>query len=65
VVAPAGFAGNKQRIGQAGASELLINPWAGTSGWADANLSKHQGIEAIGMNIAGTAMVNKSEIGIR
>jgi hypothetical protein len=63
VVAPAGFAGNKQRIGQAGASELLINPWAGTSGWADANSASVKGLEAIGLNIAGTAMVNKSEIG--
>ena len=29
------FAGNPQRAGQAGASELLINPWARTSGWED------------------------------
>jgi len=26
-------AGNKDRSGQAGASELLINPWARSSGW--------------------------------
>jgi len=63
IVAPAGFAGNKQRIGQAGASELLINPWAGTSGWADANTGCVSGLEALGMNIAGTAFVNKTEIG--
>ena len=31
--APQAFAGNKDRSGQAGASELLINPWAATSGW--------------------------------
>jgi hypothetical protein len=63
VVAPAGFAGNKQRIGQAGAPELLINPWAGTSGWADANTGSVSGLEALGMNVAGTAFVNKTEIG--
>ena len=63
VVAPASFAGNKQRIGQAGASELLINPWAGTSGWADANSASVKGLESFGLNIAGTAFVNKTEIG--
>lgn len=63
LVAPAGFAGNKQRIGQAGASELLINPWAGTSGWGDANSAGVSGLEALGMNVAGTAFVNKTEIG--
>ena len=31
------FAGNEQRAGQAGASELLINPWARSSGWGNAN----------------------------
>ena len=33
------YAGNEQRAGQAGASELLINPWARTSGWAGANVA--------------------------
>lgn len=62
-VAPAGFAGNKQRIGQAGANELLINPWAGSSGWADANSGSISGLEALGLNVAGTALINKTEIG--
>ena len=30
------FAGNKDRTGQAGATELLINPWASTAGWGNA-----------------------------
>ena len=36
LVAPYGKlkAGNPDRAGQAGASELLINPWARSSGWA-------------------------------
>lgn len=63
MVAPAAFAGNKQRIGQAGASELLINPWAGSSGWGDASPANIGGLEAFGLNIAGTAFVNKTEIG--
>jgi hypothetical protein len=31
------WAGNKDRAGEAGASELLINPWARSSGWGGAN----------------------------
>jgi len=63
LVAPAVLAGNKQRIGQAGASELLINPWGGSSGWADANVAGITGLEALGMNVAGTAFINKTELG--
>ncbi|MFO7615792.1 MAG: PorV/PorQ family protein, partial [Bacteroidales bacterium] len=63
LVAPAGFAGNKQRIGQAGAPELLINPWAGSSGMGDANVANISGLEAITMNIAGAAFVNRTELG--
>ena len=29
-----GYAGNEDRIGQAGSTELLINPFARSSGWA-------------------------------
>jgi len=63
LVAPAGFAGNKQRIGQAGASELLINPWAASSGMADANSACVTGLESFGSNIAGTAFVGNLELG--
>ena len=35
---PQAFAGNPQRAGSAGASELLINPFARSSGWADVNI---------------------------
>jgi hypothetical protein len=63
LIAPAVFAGNKQRIGQAGAPELLINPFAATSGWGDANTGSVKGLEAFGLNIAGTAFVNKTELG--
>jgi hypothetical protein len=63
LVAPAGFAGNKQRIGQAGSPELLINPWAGSSGMGDAAIGNITGLESIGLNIAGTAFINKTELG--
>ena len=51
--APQAFAGNKDRSGQAGASELLINPWAASSGWGNAGMSFVHGVDAIFGNVAG------------
>ena len=51
--APQAFAGNKDRSGQAGAAELLINPWAASSGWGNAGMSFIHGVEAIYGNVAG------------
>jgi hypothetical protein len=51
--APQAFAGNKDRSGQAGAPELLINPWAATSGWGNAGMSFVRGVDAIFGNVAG------------
>ncbi len=56
------FAGNRDRSGQAGATELLINPWAKSSGWASANMSRVRGLEAIWGNVAGTAFTNKTQL---
>ncbi|MCX6287054.1 MAG: PorV/PorQ family protein [Bacteroidetes bacterium] len=55
-------AGNKDRSGQAGASELLINPWARSSGWGSVGTSCTQGLEAMYTNIAGTAFTKGTEI---
>jgi hypothetical protein len=55
-------AGNPARSGQAGASELLIDPWAGTAGFAGANSACVQGIEAQFLNVAGTATLNRTDI---
>jgi len=33
------FAGNPERAGQAGASELQINPFSRSSGWGMANIN--------------------------
>ena len=41
------IAGNKDRSGQAGASELLINPWARSSGWGGVNVANSFGLESI------------------
>ena len=56
------IAGNPQRAGQAGASELLINPWGRTSGWADANIAGVRGLEGIYSNVAGVAFTEKTEL---
>ena len=56
------FAGNQDRSGQAGASELLINPWARSSGWAGANIAGVRGLEGQFLNVAGTAFTKKTEI---
>ena len=56
------LAGNPQRAGQSGASELLINPWARTSGWAGANIAGVRGLEGIYSNVAGLAFTPKTEL---
>lgn len=55
-------AGNKDRSGQAGASELLINPWARGAGWGSVGTSCGQGLEALYTNIAGTGFTQGTEI---
>lgn len=55
-------AGNPDRAGSAGASELLINPWARSSGWAGANMASIRGLEALFLNVAGTAFTTRTEL---
>jgi hypothetical protein len=55
------FAGNKDRSGQAGASELLINPWTRSSGWGNANMAKVKGVEALWGNAAGLAFTKGTQ----
>lgn len=56
------FAGNEDRAGQAGAGELLINPWARSSGWAGSNIASIRGLEAMFLNVAGTAFTPRTEV---
>lgn len=56
------YAGNKDRSGQAGAAELLINPWAKGSGWGSVNVANVEGLEAIYNNVAGLAFTPKTEL---
>lgn len=56
------FAGNEDRAGEAGASELLINPWGRGSGWGSANTAGATGVESFNLNIAGLAYTESSEL---
>lgn len=56
------IAGNKERQGQAGAGELLINPYSRTSGMAGANVASVYGLEAQYLNVAGIAQTRKTEV---
>ncbi len=58
------FAGNKDRSGQAGAGELLLNPWGRSSGLFGLNCANVTGLESMKCNIAGLARTTKSEIGL-
>ncbi len=55
-------AGNKDRSGQAGAAELLINPWARSSGWGSVSTANGQGLEALFTNVAGTGFTKGTEL---
>lgn len=54
-------AGNKDRVGQAGATELLINPWARSSGWMGVNTAGIMGVEAMRFNPGGLAFVDNTD----
>lgn len=58
------MAGNKDRSGQAGAAELMINPWARSTGVFGANVSHIGGLEAMKGNVAGLAQTTGTDIGI-
>lgn len=55
-------AGNPDRAGSAGATQLLLNPWARSAGWGLANTASVRGVEAMYGNIAGLSQVNKTEV---
>jgi long-subunit fatty acid transport protein len=56
------FAGNPDRAGSAGASQLLINPWARNAALANSAMASVNGIEASFLNVAGLAFVRNTEI---
>ncbi|MBP3762336.1 MAG: PorV/PorQ family protein [Bacteroidales bacterium] len=56
-------AGNDERRGTAGASELLVNPWARSTGWGGVNIANVRGLESMFNNVAGLAFVDGVEVG--
>jgi len=56
------FAGNEDRVGSAGASQLLVNPWARSTGSGDAGIATVNGLEASYINIAGLAFTDKTQL---
>lgn len=57
------FAGNPVRSGSAGASELLVNPWARTAGWGEGNTANVRGFEGLYGNVAGIARIDGMQVG--
>lgn len=55
-------AGNEDRVGSSGASQLLINPWARGSAMGDAGIANAKGLEASYLNIAGLAFTGKTQL---
>lgn len=55
-------AGNPERSGQAGAGQLLYNPYARSSGMVGSNSARVKGLEAQFLNVAGIAYTRKTEV---
>jgi hypothetical protein len=58
------IAGNPDRQGEAGASQLLINPWARSAGLHSLNTASIKGTEAMFLNVAGLGRIKSTEINI-
>lgn len=56
------WAGNPDRQGEAGAYELLLNPWARSAGLHTLNTSYISGVEALRLNPAGLVRINQLEV---
>lgn len=56
------YSGNEDRAGSAGSTDLLINPWAKSSGIGNANSAIVRGLEATFMNPAGMSFTEKTEV---
>lgn len=58
----AAWAGNPDRQGEAGAGQLLINPWARSAGLHSTNTASIAGTDAMFLNVAGLARIQKTQI---
>jgi len=57
-------AGNPDRQGEAGAYELLLNPWARSSGLFHISTASVRGVEAMRINVAGLSRVEGLEMNL-
>jgi len=53
---------NTDRAGEAGAYQLLINPWARSSGFMGLNTASAFGVEAMRVNVGGLTRLDKTQI---
>lgn len=60
----AAWAGNPDRQGEAGAGQLLINPWARSAGLHSLNTSSVTGIDALYMNVAGLPRFERTQLAV-
>jgi len=58
---PGAQAGNPDRQGEAGAYELLMNPWARSAGLHTMTTANIRGVEAMRLNVAGLGRINNLE----
>jgi hypothetical protein len=56
------LAGNPDRQGEAGANQLIINPWARSAGLHAMNTSSISGCEAMYLNVAGLSRIDKTQL---
>lgn len=61
-IAPSLFAGNPDRQGEAGAYELVLNPWARSAGLHSVNIGSVSGVEAMRLNPAGINRIQSTEL---
>ncbi|TXB63092.1 PorV/PorQ family protein [Phaeodactylibacter luteus] len=61
-VAGTASAGNPDRQGEAGAAQLLLNPWAESAGLHSMTTSFVSGVEAMRINVAGLSRITKTEV---
>ncbi len=58
------WAGNPDRQGEAGAYELLLNPWARSAGLFAMTTASVRGVDALFLNPAGVGRIDGSQIGV-
>jgi len=57
-----GLYAQPERVGQAGATQLLINSWTKSAGFNGINVSNTDGIESVGINVAGLGSTTSTEL---